>query len=70
MYLQRIRVEAAKHLLEQGGKTFNEVSYEVGYDDPGFFRKLFRKFTGLRPSEYRAKFARSPDFPEEQLYNV
>ncbi|MEN8190378.1 MAG: helix-turn-helix domain-containing protein [Thermodesulfobacteriota bacterium] len=67
LYLQRVRVEAAKHRLEQGGQTFSEISYAVGYDDPGFFRKLFKKFTGLRPSEYREKFTRSPEVPFEEL---
>jgi YesN/AraC family two-component response regulator len=31
----------------------------VGYEDSGFFRKLFIKYTGLRPSDYRLKFRRS-----------
>jgi transcriptional regulator GlxA family with amidase domain len=58
-YLQRTRVEAAKQLLESGQPTCDEVAYRVGYEDSGFFRKLFIKHTGLRPSDYRLKFRRS-----------
>jgi transcriptional regulator GlxA family with amidase domain len=58
-YLQRTRVEAAKHLLESGQQTCDEVAYRVGYEDSGFFRKLFIKHTGLRPRDYRMKFRRS-----------
>jgi transcriptional regulator GlxA family with amidase domain len=58
-YLQRTRVEAAKQMLESGLRTCDEVAYRVGYEDSGFFRKLFFKYTGLRPSDYRLKFRRS-----------
>jgi transcriptional regulator GlxA family with amidase domain len=58
-YLQRTRVEAAKHLLETGLQTCDEVAFQVGYEDSGFFRKLFIKYTGLRPGAYRLKFRRS-----------
>jgi transcriptional regulator GlxA family with amidase domain len=55
-FLQRSRVEAAKQMLETGLQTFDEIAYKVGYEDSSFFRKVFVKHTGLRPSEYKAKF--------------
>ena len=58
-YLQQIRVEHAKHLLEAGTDSFDTISYQVGYMDSSFFRKLFIKFTSLRPSQYRARFSNS-----------
>ncbi len=58
-YLQRIRVEHAKHLLETGTASFDEISYQVGYMDSSFFRKLFIKYTTLRPGEYRLSFSGS-----------
>lgn len=58
VYLQRIRVEAAKQLLETERQTCDEVAYRVGYEDSGFFRRLFVKYTGLRPSDYQTKFRR------------
>ncbi len=56
-YLQRIRVERAKQLLETTNASFDEISYQAGYMDNSFFRKLFIKYTTLRPGEYRAGFA-------------
>ncbi len=53
IYLQRVRVEAAKHLLETQPLSFDEITYRVGYEDNSAFRKVFRKQTGLRPKEYR-----------------
>jgi transcriptional regulator GlxA family with amidase domain len=56
-YLQQLRVETAKHLLEEGIRTFNEITYLVGYEDVSFFRKVFVRLTGLRPREYQQRFA-------------
>lgn len=56
-YLQRVRVEAAKKILEEGGKTINETVYAVGYNDIKTFRELFKKLTGITPNEYKLKFS-------------
>jgi transcriptional regulator GlxA family with amidase domain len=56
-YVQQLRVEKAKRLLEEGGQTFSQITYEVGYEDISFFRKIFIRLTGLRPREYRQRFA-------------
>lgn len=56
-YIQRVRVEAAKKLLEKGRKNVSEVMYDVGYSDPTAFREVFRNYAGLTPLEYRGKFA-------------
>ncbi len=61
-YIQRVRVEKAKRILESEQKNLDEVSYQVGYEDSGFFRKVFVKHTGLKPGEYRMKFQRAMDF--------
>jgi transcriptional regulator GlxA family with amidase domain len=61
VFLQRIRVEAAKQLLESGRRTCDEVAYRVGYEDSGFFRRVFVKYTGLRPSDYQMKFRRTAE---------
>ncbi|MDA3916846.1 MAG: helix-turn-helix domain-containing protein [Deltaproteobacteria bacterium] len=58
-YLQLLRVEKAKHLLEQTSLSFNEITYEAGYEDVPFFRKIFVRLTGLRPKEYQQRFAGS-----------
>jgi len=56
-YLQQLRVETAKRQLEEGTQTFNEITYQVGYEDISFFRKVFVRLTGLRPKEYQQWFA-------------
>ena len=56
LYVQRIRIEAAKSLLENTNHTFDEITFQVGYDNTSFFRKLFINHTGLRPKEYQKKF--------------
>jgi transcriptional regulator GlxA family with amidase domain len=57
-YLQSLRIATAKRLLENGRGTIQEVSVAVGYDDLMFFRSLFRRQTGLSPTEYRHRFGR------------
>lgn len=57
-YQQCIRVEAAKRLLESDSSSFDEITYQVGYEDSSTFRKIFSKQTGLIPSDYRKKFQR------------
>ena len=57
-YQQSIRVAAAKRLLEKGNRSFDEITYAVGYEDSSTFRKVFYKQTGLVPTAYRSKFQR------------
>lgn len=55
-YLHRVRIEAAKRMLEEGECSFDEITWKVGYGDGGFFRKIFISETGLKPMEYRRRF--------------
>ena len=55
-YLQNLRVEEAKRLLEAGRMPVDDISYAVGYEDASFFRRLFKRRTGLTPSRYRKMF--------------
>ncbi len=57
VYLQLLRVERAKQMLEQTSLSFNEITYKTGYEDVPFFRKIFVRLTGLRPKEYQQRFA-------------
>lgn len=54
--LQNLRVEQAKRLLEAGRMPVDEISFSVGYEDASFFRRLFKRRTGLTPSQYRRMF--------------
>jgi transcriptional regulator GlxA family with amidase domain len=55
-YLQNLRIEEAKRLLESGQLPVDEISVAVSYDDASFFRRLFKRSTGLTPSQYRRLF--------------
>ncbi|MCG8619785.1 MAG: helix-turn-helix domain-containing protein [Desulfobacterales bacterium] len=56
-YLQLLRVEQAKKELETTQKSFNEITWDVGYEEINSFRKLFKKHTGMSPKEYRKRFS-------------
>ena len=52
-YLTRIRIERAKEMLKSPDKTMKEICSEVGYSDPNYFSRIFKKVVGLPPTEYR-----------------
>jgi len=56
-YLQAVRIEAAKVMLESDNRPIQTISSDVGYDDVAFFRSLFKRITRMTPTEYRANFA-------------
>jgi transcriptional regulator GlxA family with amidase domain len=62
-YVQRLRVEDAKRRLERTNAAIDRIAWQVGYEDPGFFRKVFRRLTGLTPGAYRKRF-QIPDFAQ------
>jgi transcriptional regulator GlxA family with amidase domain len=56
-YIQALRVSAAKDLLDRGAPSVQEVASTIGYGDIAFFRQVFRRHTGMTPTEYRDLFA-------------
>lgn len=52
-FLTKVRIEKAKELLSDPRNKFYEVCFMVGYSDPSYFSKLFKKYVGLTPSAYR-----------------
>ncbi|MFP4975716.1 helix-turn-helix domain-containing protein [Paenibacillus sp. CN-4] len=52
-YLQQVRVQEAKGYLEQTDLTVAEIGERCGFANPSYFFKIFKRWTGLRPSEYR-----------------
>lgn len=52
-YLQKLRIDLAKILLSKTEIPISEVSSRVGFPDPNYFTKLFKKTTGVTPSKYR-----------------
>lgn len=56
-YLTQVRVEKAKELLRDPQYKFYDICYAIGYTDPSYFTKLFKKVTGVTPSFYRDNHA-------------
>lgn len=56
-YCQRLRAGRARELLQFGTASLDRVAWEVGYSDPGAFRKVFTRIVGLSPGEYRRRFS-------------
>jgi len=56
-YVQALRVAAARELLEGGAASVQEICTKIGYEDPAFFRRIFKRHTGVGPAEYRSRYA-------------
>ena len=55
-YCQHLRVGKARQMLEFTTTTIDQIAWTVGYQDPSAFRGIFKKITGLAPSDYRNRF--------------
>lgn len=55
-HVQGLRIEEAKRLLETTKKPVEEISAEIGYEESAFFRRLFKRLTGVSPGQYRRMF--------------
>lgn len=56
-YVHEVRIDEARRILESSSIAVEDVGFSVGYQDPTFFRRLFKRKTGLTPAAYRRKFA-------------
>jgi transcriptional regulator GlxA family with amidase domain len=57
-YLQRVRIEAAKKVIENEDCSLEEVMIQTGYEDIKTFRMIFKRLTGLSPRDYRKRYSR------------
>jgi transcriptional regulator GlxA family with amidase domain len=48
-YVQHVRIEEGKLRLERTDAPIDEISWAVGYEDPAFFGRLFKRITGVTP---------------------
>ena len=55
-YVHTLRLEEGKQMLESSTLPIEAVANEVGYEDAGFFSRLFRRQVGLTPAQYRKRF--------------
>lgn len=52
-YITQLRIAHARTLIEQNRLSLKEICFEVGYKDPNYFSRVFKKVTGVAPTEYR-----------------
>ena len=55
-YILLLRISTAKNLLESSTKNISEIADTIGYDNPLYFSRLFTKYVGVSPKEYRNNF--------------
>ncbi len=59
-YLNRVRIEQAKKLLNDNALSITDTGYAVGYSDLTHFERIFKKLTGTTPSQYRRRASSLP----------
>lgn len=55
-YVQHLRLEEAKQMLESGDASIESIAFEAGYSDTSFFNRLFRRKVLMSPAQYRRRF--------------
>ncbi|MCX4186907.1 GlxA family transcriptional regulator [Methylophaga sp. OBS4] len=55
-YVHAMRLEEAKQMLESGDTPIEAIANEVGYEDAGYFGRLFKRKVNLTPAQYRKRF--------------
>jgi len=53
-YFIHVKLQRACALLSLEDRTINEIAYEIGYEDPYYFSRIFKKVIGVSPQNYRA----------------
>ena len=60
-YINRLKIQYAKHLIQfSPSLSMKEIGYELGFENPHYFSRLFTKLAGESPSSFRAR-VRLPD---------
>lgn len=64
-YVQTLRIEEARQMLESGEDAIDVIVGQIGYDDPASFRRLFKRMTGVTPGRYRQRYREITDFARQ-----
>jgi len=59
-YKLELKISSAKQFLREGNYPLGQIAYMVGYQNPDSFMKMFKRVTGLTPSEYRSRGQKKP----------
>ncbi len=52
-YMTTLRMEEAKRLLKESVLSMKEICVKIGYSDPNYFSRNFKKYTGVTPTEFK-----------------
>ncbi len=52
-YVTSMRIQKSKELLMENQLSIKEISFEIGYGDPNYFSRIFKKVVGISPTEYK-----------------
>ena len=63
-YVNRLRVEAAKRLLIGSKLRVNEIAYQVGFESPKYFYRVFKTAAGASPAAFRKSYTSERTDPE------
>ncbi|GAA3951052.1 GlxA family transcriptional regulator [Allohahella marinimesophila] len=58
-YLQKVRIDSARRLLERSRENVDQIALSVGYSESASFNRLFKREVGMSPGHYRSKFSRT-----------
>ena len=56
-FLRQVRMQRARQLIVKSRQSVAQIAYSVGFTDPKYFTKCFKKDTGMTPSEYKEKMS-------------
>ena len=65
-YLNTLRIDKSKSLLDNSDIQLVDIAGMVGYEDQSYFTKVFKKLTGISPGKYRERRGRIQNFKEEK----
>ena len=54
-YINQYRVSQAKALMDETDMKVYEIAFHVGFNDQHYFSKIFKRYQGVSPTEYRAQ---------------
>ena len=54
-WLSEYRIKKAMEYLDEPGAVIKEVCFKVGYNDPNYFSRIFKKISGMTPKEYMSQ---------------
>lgn len=66
-YINEYRTEKAAILLKNTDESISHIAFDVGYDDLNYFSRVFRRYTGQSPGQYRARSQRTEEKSDKKI---